>query len=256
MPIKKPYIRLYRRLKHDRVWIVDGRWIRANLDDEFTNFGHHFGFKFIPKDEIWLDRQHTPGEEKYFVRHALVERWLLSRGMARGRAIDHANRAERAARLKSPRLQRLARDRFAPAVMRRLRRRRLVSYGRRLKVYVVNGELVRGLYHLDFTGGGHDFIYNFIPPNEVWIDDDLNPRERPYYVLHELNERRLMAAGWTYNRAHYESAGVIERKAHRSRSFLRRALRRETRLNDSLPATLEPRRRWPPRKQVGRRRNH
>jgi hypothetical protein len=30
------------------VWVVDGQYVRENLDKEFTNFGHHLLFHFIP----------------------------------------------------------------------------------------------------------------------------------------------------------------------------------------------------------------
>ena len=58
----------------------------------------------------------------------------------------------------------------------------------------------------DFTEGGHDYVYEFVPQNEVWIDNDLEELERPYVLLHELHERNLMAKGWTYSKAHEDSS--------------------------------------------------
>ena len=42
--------------------------------------------------------------------------------------------------------------------------------------------------------------------NEVWIDDDIAEAERGYVLVHELHERRLMATGWTYDKAHADSS--------------------------------------------------
>ena len=30
------------------VWIVDGSYIRGHIDEEFTNFGQHYRFTYIP----------------------------------------------------------------------------------------------------------------------------------------------------------------------------------------------------------------
>jgi hypothetical protein len=61
---------------------------------------------------------------------------------------------------------------------------------------------------VDFTEGGHDHVYEFVPENEVWIDNDLEEAERPYVLLHELHERNLMSKGWTYSRAHEDSSRI------------------------------------------------
>jgi hypothetical protein len=37
------------------VRIVDGVYICGHMDEEFTNFGQHYRFKFIPKNEFWID---------------------------------------------------------------------------------------------------------------------------------------------------------------------------------------------------------
>ena len=93
------------------------------------------------------------------------------------------------------------------------------KYSGEVKIWVVNGELVRDLFFLDFTEGGHDLIYPFVPKNEVWIDDDVSPKELKFILLHELHERNLMIKGWTYD-LHDERTAIekINKKAkiHRS----------------------------------------
>ena len=77
-----------------------------------------------------------------------------------------------------------------------------------VKVWIVDGRLVRSAFDVDFTEGGHDHVYEFVPHDEVWIDNDLEEIERPYVLLHELHERNLMEKGWTYSKAHEDSSKI------------------------------------------------
>lgn len=75
-----------------------------------------------------------------------------------------------------------------------------------VSVWVVNGRLVRSVFDIDFTAGGHDHVYEFVPEGEVWIDDAIEEKERGFVLLHELHERNRMAEGWPYSKAHNESS--------------------------------------------------
>jgi len=75
-----------------------------------------------------------------------------------------------------------------------------------ISVWIVDGRLVRSVFDVEFTEGGHDHVYEFVPPNEIWIDNDLEEEERPYVLVHELHERNLMAKGWLYDKAHADSS--------------------------------------------------
>ncbi len=68
---------------------------------------------------------------------------------------------------------------------------------------------MRDLFFVDFTEGGHDKVYNFVPPGEVWIDDGILLPERRYTIVHELHERHLMSQGGKYDKAH-RSASRLE----------------------------------------------
>ena len=83
-----------------------------------------------------------------------------------------------------------------------------------VSVWIVNGRLVRSVFDIDFTEGGHDYVYEFVPENEVWIDDAIEEKERGYVLLHELHERNRMAGGWSYNKAHTESSRIEYRCRH------------------------------------------
>ena len=73
---------------------------------------------------------------------------------------------------------------------------------------MVDGRLVRSVFDIDFTEGGHEYVYEFIPENELWIDNDVKQYERGYVILHELHERNKMMKGMTYNKAHQESSKI------------------------------------------------
>ena len=81
-------------------------------------------------------------------------------------------------------------------------------------MWIVSGRMVRSFFDIDFTEGGHDYVYEFVPEKEVWIDDDILEPERPYVLVHELHERNRMATGWAYSKAHAESSRVEYRCRH------------------------------------------
>jgi hypothetical protein len=39
-----------------------------------------------------------------------------------------------------------------------------------VRVWIVNGRLVRSAFDIDFTAGGHDHVYEFVPEGEVWAE--------------------------------------------------------------------------------------
>ncbi len=207
----RPYLQKYAQIEDIAVWIVDGMYVRENLDEEFTNFGQHYAFPFIPGDEFWLDRQNAPGEEGFFIDHLLVEHRLMAGGMDYDHALEKGDAAEKAERSRTaPAREGEAlreSDRNA-ALLAKIHKELLVEFRGEVKVWVVDGELVRDLYYIDFTEGGHDKVYKFVPAKEVWIDDDVMPAERKFILLHELHERNLMDGGWTYEKSHAESSRI------------------------------------------------
>jgi hypothetical protein len=95
------------------------------------------------------------------------------------------------------------------------------------RICIVDGSKVRTDFDIDFTEGGHDKVYRFIPKKTIWIDDDLKKEERPYILLHELHERRRMENDkWKYNKAHIESS-KIEYKARHDPKQLKGLLKAE-----------------------------
>jgi len=98
---KPPYVACVRHRGPVGIWLVDGAYVRKNIDEEFSNFGHHFSASEIPRDEIWLDKEADPDEQRFFIRHALEERRLMLQGKSYDVARLAACAAERAMRAKS-----------------------------------------------------------------------------------------------------------------------------------------------------------
>jgi len=106
---------------------------------------------------------------------------------------------------------------------RNLRPPRLRLLGRvaGLAIYLVDGEKIRDVFDLDFTMGGNEARYSYVPPGEIWIDDAQHALDRMATALHELIERDLMLHhGMRYDDAH-DAANAHER-SFRSRLELQR----------------------------------
>ncbi len=204
-PRAAPYIRLLERRGALSVWQVDGAFIRKNIEIEFSNFGSHYTIGEVPKHEIWIDAETDPDEQRFFIAHAIMERRLRAIGTDADTARRESNHAERRLRVAAGDLRKIMRGRAVPnadLVKRELWK--TLSSG--VIVWFVKGRLVRSVYDIEYTEGGHEHVYEYIPRGEVWIDDDIHEDERGYVVFHELHERNLMAAGMDYDTAHDESS--------------------------------------------------
>jgi hypothetical protein len=88
----------------------------------------------------------------------------------------------------------------------------------KLSIYVVDGPYVRRTYSMDFNVGGHGFVYDFIPKDEVWLDSSVEERELQFSLVHELVERTMMMD--EHNPQDYETA-------HRQANTIELELRKE-----------------------------
>jgi hypothetical protein len=207
---KPPYVGVLERRGPLTIWQVNGSYVRKNIDEEFSNFGHHWSIDEIPRNEIWIDQEADPDEQPFFVRHALVERKLLRDGTDYDDARHAANKEERRMRVKAGDLRKVIRGKSLPdsSLVHRELWKTLASG---LRVWFVKGRLVRSVYDIEFTEGGHEHVYEYVPRGEVWIDDDIHEDERGFVLFHELHERTLMANGMDYDAAHDESSRLEKR---------------------------------------------
>lgn len=209
--MKKPYIKKYKRVYNNiLVYIVDGKYIRDNIDEEFTNCAMHEQFKFIPKNEFWIDKEGKAGEKKFYIDSMIFMRRLLERGVSYKEAWRISDNFDRAERTKPKRMEEKIRLKKNPEkILNLIHKQLLKEYSKHIKIWIVDGEAVRGLFFNNFTQGGHGYVYNFIPKDEIWIDDDIGRNEIPLVLLHELHERRLMQKKkLDYDTAHIRSSKI------------------------------------------------
>lgn len=187
----------HKEIKGKKIYIVDGEFIRTHLDIEFTNFGTHYHFPdLIPKGEIWLDKEYDPGEINYFITSAITEYDKMAAGESYEDAHDTAEKVETNQRGKTM----LRKDNCRIKLWKKLAKANL-------KIFIVDGEAVRDQYDIDFTEGGNSGRYDFIPKSEIWIDDDIAPKERKYVLAHELFEKGAMEKrGLSYEEAHKQAS--------------------------------------------------
>jgi hypothetical protein len=203
---KPPYLEKLEQLGKFTIWIVDGSYIRGHIDEEFTNFGQHYRYSYIPLNELWLDQEAAHDERRFFIDHLLVEHRLMAKGMPYGDALFKANDEERKERRRAGDIKRVTHNGQKLPDAQSVHERLWKKLENGVSVWVVNGRLVRSAFDINFTEGGHDHVFEFVPENEVWIDDAIEEPERGYVLVHELHERNRMAHGWAYNKAHAESS--------------------------------------------------
>jgi uncharacterized protein YoaH (UPF0181 family) len=206
--LKPPYICKDVKRGDLQVWIVDGSYIRGNIDEEFTNFGQHFRFPFIPLLELWLDVEGAPDEKSFFIDHLVVEHKLMSEGKSYGEAIVAADKVEREERRKAGDVDRVTNNEERLPLGEQMHIRLWKKLENGVEVWIVDGRLIRSVFNIDFTAGGHEFVYEFVPFCEVWIDNDIKQYEMGYVALHELHERNRMMEGIPYSKAHEESSAL------------------------------------------------
>jgi hypothetical protein len=204
--LKPPYLKKDQAIGDLQAWIVDGVHIRTHTDEEFTNFGQHYRYPYIPLNELWIDREAEHDERRFFIDHLLVEHRLMSQGKKYNEALVEADKVERRERRRTGDLKKITHNGARLPAGKDVHERLWKALEGGLKVWIVNGRLVRSVFDIDFTAGGHDRVYEFVPSNEVWIDDAVEESERGYVLLHELHERKRMGEGLSYDKAHAESS--------------------------------------------------
>lgn len=187
---------------------VDGFLIRNTLDLEFSLI-HQYGISitaihrkfYIPKDEIWIDnivREETDflvKSEVYFDRPEVKEE--LAKNEAEGRTFD-----EKRSVLKKLCLP-------PPVPIFEVKR----EPNEKLDILYVDGSMIRKYFDPEWSFGGHDLVYSYIPKGQIWIDILIDPKEIKYILQHELSERNFMdKEGKDYNIAH-DYASVEEKES-------------------------------------------
>jgi hypothetical protein len=205
--MRRPYLAHLAEVHEVHCWLVDGCFIRNHRDVDFTNGAHALSRRYIPRNEIWIDREAPgAGELRFLIAHLVEEHALMRAGVPYLNALLRANRTERRLRRSA-----LASPELRGADARQRVRKEKIGELDGDQVWIVDGRGVRDRFDPNFTQGGHGLRYRFIPRHEIWIDDAIAERELDPTLGHEAHELALMRQGWRYDPAH-ESALAFEKK--------------------------------------------
>jgi len=85
-----------------------------------------------------------------------------------------------------------------------LHKRLLKEYStKNLKVYAVPQTEAIEATSVAFTGARHHLVDSHIPPEEIWVAEELMPTiEHKYFLFHEIHEYNIMSKGIPYETAH------------------------------------------------------
>lgn len=67
------YIQKIKNMNGYDVWLVDGSYVRKNINENFVEYDHHLNHNFVPKNELWIDTETNPEERKFFIDHMFME---------------------------------------------------------------------------------------------------------------------------------------------------------------------------------------
>lgn len=85
-----------------------------------------------------------------------------------------------------------------------------------LSVWLVDGEAIRRDVDENFVEYDHHGRFRFIPANEIWIDEETNEEEHPYFLEHISRERAFMKDGATLEEAVEKADKLEARERHES----------------------------------------
>jgi len=95
---EKIKLRLIKKEQSFSIYLVNGALVRQAFDPSFCFGGHWLIYKYIPKNEIWIDNVALPKERKYVMVHEIYELRLMKKKMSYNNAHDYACAAEKEAR--------------------------------------------------------------------------------------------------------------------------------------------------------------
>jgi hypothetical protein len=210
------------------IWIVDGNQVRLKIFSSFLYGGNEQRYPFNPKGEIWIDNAISCEEFELTLAHELNERHLMAKfGWTYLAAHDSSLSLEQTIRRNNEEICRAHEASLKKVSVTdfenikeikslpdsiRLQNIYRVPVGTRdgLSVWIVDGYMVRKNIYPDFGFSGNDLSYHFIPPKEIWIDGQVSCEETEYSITNEINERKFMAAGKSYDDAYSDAIDITQ----------------------------------------------
>jgi hypothetical protein len=210
------------------IWIVDGNQVRLKIFSSFLYGGNEQRYPFNPKGEIWIDNAISCEEFELTLAHELNERHLMAKfgwtylaahdsSLSLEQTIRHSN--EEVCRAHEASLKKVAVTDYEnikeikgiPDSVK-LQNIYRVPVGTRegITIWIVDGYMVRKNIYPDFGFSGNDISYHFIPSKEIWIDGQVTCEETEYSIANEMNERKFMLAGKSYDDAYSDAIDITQ----------------------------------------------
>jgi len=207
-------------------YLVDDEVVRKKTDSkEFRRYGLNTGkkgvpsvnFKFIPEKEIWIAKSAKIQERHCLIGTALSYIRGIERRFSSDIAYEIAVSCEKSIKekdtLNKAQLKKNSsfKNPFHIDVPEKVYYRIYTTVKDNyevVKIYLVNREIVRNLYNSRFAEGGHGYVYEWIPKDEVWIDNLMKPKEIPIMILYEYVERAIIK----YKNIPYDKAQIAASK--------------------------------------------
>jgi hypothetical protein len=115
------------------------------------------------------------------------------------------------------------------------------------KVFVVSGTEMRDKVYTNFTEGGNDSAYPWMPKGELWIEDVESNKDKIADLIHEAGEQKAMQeTGMSYDKAH--EIGLADERKYRETGEIPDDLKEIAALLEKEP--VEPLINTPPNKTV------
>lgn len=208
------------------IWIVDGNQVRLKIFSSFLYGGNEQRYPFNPKGEIWIDNAISCEEYYLTLAHELNERHLMAKfgwtyiaahdsSLSLEQTIRHSN--EDVCRIHEASLKKVSDTDYSnikeiPGIPDSIQLQNIyrVPIGQRegVNIWIVDGYLVRKNIYPDFGFSGNDLSYHFIPSLEIWIDGQVSCEETEYSITNEINERRFLEKGESYDDAYSDAIDI------------------------------------------------
>jgi hypothetical protein len=210
------------------IWIVDGNVVRLKIFSSFLYGGNEQRYPFNPKGEIWIDNAISCEEYYLTLAHELNERHLMAKfGWTYIAAHDSSLSLEQTIRKSNEEICRAheaSLKKVAPTDYDNIKEIKSlpdsiwiqniyrVPMGARegISIWIVDGYMIRKNIYPDFGFSGNDISCHFIPANEIWIDGQVSCDETEYSIANEMNERKFMAAGKSYDDAYSDAIDITQ----------------------------------------------
>ena len=167
--------------KYHIVYIDSKEFKNSSLENqEFCTIAINQDFpKSIGKNEIWIDNNITKSELPALLKGATNRLKALERSKKGDAAYTIGMSKERCYRKKHK--SKIEKKKYCE-----------INDDKSVySVYFVSGKAVRDSYKTDFSQGGHGYVYNWIPKNEIWLEKEEHD-ESSLILIHEYAELVLM----------------------------------------------------------------